>query len=177
MTEAHVTTDLVLAPTEMQAREIRKAAVISPCGKYRYRLWRQWEWTDRMPVMWIMLNPSTANATIDDPTIRRCIAFSKAWGYGAMWVGNMYAIRSTDPGILSEVSADEARGPDNLKHLDAMAQESALIVCAWGAPGGYRMPYTLATPGGTWCLGRTKAGAPRHPLYIAGVTPLQEFAS
>lgn len=160
---------------------VERAAIISECEKYRYRLWRRWVTPpgqgQKMPVLWVMLNPSTADASIDDPTIRRCMAFSKAWGYDAMWVGNMYAIRSTDPGILAEVSADEARGPDNHKHLDQMSQESALIVCAWGAPGGHLMPYTLATPGGTWCLGRTKHGAPRHPLYIAGMTPLQEFAT
>lgn len=146
---------------------MKRDAVISECGRYRYRLYREWERTEKMPVMWLMLNPSTADASIDDPTIRRCIGFSKAWGYGAMWVGNLYAIRSTDPSILTEVSAEEARGSENERHLFAMAAESAFIVCAWGAPGGMTVP-TIVAPGGLWCLGTTKHGAPRHPLYVAG---------
>lgn len=146
---------------------MKRDAVISECGRYRYRLYREWEQTENLPVMWLMLNPSTADASIDDPTIRRCIGFSKAWGYGAMWVGNLYAIRSTDPSILTEVSLEVARGPENDRHLFAMAAESAFIVCAWGTPGGTTRPEIVA-PGGLWCLGTTKHGAPRHPLYVAG---------
>lgn len=155
---------------------MKRAAVISECGRYRYRLYREWAPSERMPVLWVMLNPSTADASIDDPTIRRCIAFSRAWGYGALWVGNLYAYRSTDPAALWTMAADDARGPDNECHLYQMSCESALIVLAWGAPGGQTVPLSMLTPGGLWCLGKTKSGAPRHPLYVRGDTPLQEWS-
>lgn len=151
---------------------MKRDAVISDCGKYRYRLYREWAQTEKMPVLWVMLNPSTADASIDDPTIRRCIAFSKAWGYGALWVGNLYGYRSTDPSVLSKISASEARGPDNWKHIEAMATQSAIVVCAWGAPGGNKIPAEVWCPGGMWCLGTTKHGAPKHPLYVKGDTAL-----
>ena len=155
------------------ASPLVRLAVISDCGRYRYRLYREWAKSERMPVLWVMLNPSTADANIDDPTIRRCMAFSKAWGYGAMWVGNLYAFRSTDPDALWTMGAQDAHGPENDAHLYAMACESAIAVCAWGAPGGKHVPLTLRCPGGLWHLGRTKHGAPRHPLYIKGTTPLE----
>lgn len=150
---------------------MKRDAVISECGKYRYRLYREWGRAEKKPLLWIMLNPSTADANVDDPTIRRCIGFSKVWGYGALWVGNLYAFRSTDPACLRYMGATEAHGPDNDRHLLAMSSESARIVCAWGAPGGTRVPLTLLSPGGLWCLGKTKHGAPRHPLYVKGDTP------
>lgn len=128
--------------------------------------------------MWLMLNPSTADASIDDPTIRRCIAFSKAWGYGAMWVGNLYAIRSTDPSILTEVSAAVAHGPENIKHLGEMAGAAEQIICAWGSPGGAHIPVSirsLLAPHQLWCLGTTKYDAPRHPLYLPAATERQPF--
>lgn len=152
--------------------------MISECGRYRYRLFREWEPSRRMPILWVMLNPSTADASVDDPTIRRCIAFSKAWGYGAMWVGNVYAYRSTDPAALSTLGANEARGPHLHGHLWGMASESALTVCAWGAHVprlGDETLHNISGPGGLWCLGKTKHGAPRHPLYVKGDTPLQEW--
>lgn len=154
-------------------------AVISDCTHYRYRLYRQWEPGMVGAVMWIMLNPSTADASIDDATIRRCIAFSKSWGYGAMWVGNLYALRSRDPATLLTVPADYARGDDNARHLRGMAEWSELIVCAWGAFGKHlpetmsqvpRFPYQL-----TRCLGLTKHGRPKHPLYVNSRAPLQDF--
>jgi len=151
---------------------MKRDAVISDCGKYRYRLYREWQPSEQMPITWIMLNPSTADASIDDPTIRRCIAFSKAWGYGAMWIGNLYAYRSTDPSVMLRLGANEARGPDNWRHVEDMATNSAKVVCAWGAPGGNKIPKEVWSPGGMWCLGMTKHGAPKHPLYVKGDTQL-----
>lgn len=145
---------------------IERAAVISPCGKYRYRLWRKWAASERMPVLWVMLNPSTADANVDDPTIKRCMAFSQRWGYGAMWVGNLFAYRSTDPDAMLKLHRDEAQGPDNRKHLYAMASQSALTVAAWGNPGagGVGDDGDYTSPGGLWCIGTTNSGAPKHPL-------------
>ena len=145
---------------------VERAAVLSDCGRYRYRLWRKWADSEHRPILWVMLNPSTADAEIDDPTIRRCMQFSKRWGYGAMWVGNLYAFRSSDPSVLWGMGASEAHGPDNARHLRGMANESALTVCAWGAPGSNGTPghRDYWSPGGLWCIGRTKDGFPKHPL-------------
>jgi hypothetical protein len=147
---------------------MKRDAVISECERYRYRLWRRWGDSQKQPVMWLMLNPSTADASIDDPTIRRCIGFTTAWGFDCMFVGNLFGIRSTDPSILSTVSVAEAEGPENDWHLTDMASQSAFVVCAWGAMGGVQPPRGLVSPGGFWCLGTTKHGSPRHPLYVAG---------
>lgn len=157
-----------------------RTAVISDCGRYRYRLFRGWGTVPEMkiPVLWIMLNPSTADAEVDDPTIRRCIAFSNTWGYGSMWVGNLYAFRSTDPATLWGMAVNDACGPENSQHLYHMALESAQIVCAWGAGGGTNIPLALPVPtaGGIVCLGTTKKhGAPRHPLYLKSTAERQPF--
>lgn len=149
-----------------------KSAVISADGKYRYRLYRQWNETvlsNTRPklIMWLMLNPSTADANKDDRTITRCINFSKDWGYDGMWVGNLYAIRSTDPSILAVTGANDARGPENDVNLWHMSKECERVVCAWGTMGGPTVPLSLYMPmEGFWCLSKTKHGAPRHPLYV-----------
>jgi hypothetical protein len=151
---------------------VLKSAVISPCGAYRYRLWREWD-DEKSTVLWIMLNPSTADGTFDDPTIKRCIAFSQREGFGSMFVGNLYAFRSTDPRIMLRKGAQEARGPDNAIHLWDMATLAVRVICAWGTPGGTSMPPLPFVE--TCCLGRTKHGAPRHPLYLPADTPLEPF--
>lgn len=160
----------------MTAEDVIRDAQLSDCGRYRYRLYRCWDSrSELMPVMWLMLNPSTADAAIDDPTIRRCMAFSKAWGYGSMLVGNLYAYRSTDPAALYAIDYETAVGPENSYHLDLMAQRSAKIVCAWGAHGEKRRHGPPSCPGGWWHLGRTKSGQPKHPLYVKGSTELERF--
>ncbi len=142
-----------------------KDAHISVCGKYRYRLFRQWDTqTARMPVMWIMLNPSTADANVDDPTIRRCIEFSKRWGFGSMFVGNLFGYRATNPKELRTQGFALSVGPDNSWHLDSMAQQSAKIIVAWGNGGFYPRPDVPFCPGGRWHLGKTNSGEPKHPL-------------
>lgn len=154
-----------------------KYATLSPCGRYRYRLHRQWTAGDHN-VLWLMLNPSTADATNDDPTIRRCMAFSKAWGYEGMYVGNLYALRSTDPEALrTPPGGIDPVGPENHKHLREMAAWADLIVAGWGS-------HKMATPDvvtaawkatgkNLWCLGYTKNRSPRHPLYVASATKLE----
>jgi hypothetical protein len=152
-----------------------KGAILSDDGLYRYRLWRRWE-----PVAprlaWIMLNPSTADAELDDPTIRRCAGFAKAWGYGSITVVNVYAYRSTDPAALSQVS--DPFGPDNDFHLRDVILGSSGAVAAWGAHPGATAAFrefVQRTPlvtvvGGLVTLGMTKSGHPRHPLYVKGDT-------
>lgn len=173
----HLSSELLLTSTEYA---MQRAAVISDCGKYRYRLWRKWAYSERMPVLWVMLNPSTADANIDDPTIRRCIAFSKAWGYGAMWVGNLYAFRATNPADCP-IGTSEAIGPDNERHLYAMGTQSAKVICAWGAnQPSFPCIRQLGCPGGYWHFGLTANRQPKHPLargksFIPYSAPLLEY--
>lgn len=155
---------------------IRKAR-ISDCGTYRYWLYREWDRGRAGSVLWVMLNPSTADHRIDDPTIRRVIGFSKAWGFGSAWVGNLYAYRSTDPKALGSLSAAVAQGPDNLECLRILASMCRFTVCGWGSLGA-PTPATLDAirgPGGLRCLGVTSSGQPRHPLYLKTETPLVEW--
>src|SRR4051794_16373452 len=105
-------------------------AVLSPDGQYRYRLERTWE-ARAGTVTWIMLNPSTADAEVDDPTLTRCLSFTRAAGWGRLLVVNLFALRSTDPAQLAQ-HADPV-GPRNLDHVREALQEANLIVAAWGA--------------------------------------------
>lgn len=153
------------------------SAIISTCGKYRYRLDRPGDLTaTRGPAVFIMLNPSVADAQLDDPTIRRCRSFAQAWGCNGLVVANLYAYRATKPADLWQ--AADPVGPDNDEHLLQVAAEAGQIVCAWGA--GARpdrvaaVTRMLASAGAQLrCLGVTKlTGAPRHPLYVRGDQPL-----
>jgi hypothetical protein len=151
-----------------------KDADISDCGRYRYRLTRHWDAT--LPkIAWVMLNPSTADASIDDPTIKRCIQFSRDWGFGSLVVVNRFAIRSTDPSILRELSMEEAFGPRNAMFMYHVGRSVDKVVCAWGNPGGSNIPSVLSCAGGIWHLGLTKSGAPKHPLYLPKTTELQRW--
>lgn len=151
-------------------------AEISDCGKYRYSLTRAWKPKPSL-LLWIMLNPSTADATVDDPTIRRCMGFARAWGYGGIEVVNLFAYRATDPKELIGLPQIEAEGPINARTVESAllraSESGAAVVAAWGA--GYRkckQPRLdiegMARSAGValWCLGETKLGDPRHPLYV-----------
>lgn len=150
------------------------SAEFSPCMKYRYELTRSWD-AKKPAAAFIMLNPSTADAADDDPTIRRCIGFANRWGYGELWVYNVFALRSTDPSALLE--SDDPYGPRNADFL-AKARNAARVVCAWGsfdAKGVYaargRVVVVEVLEGvPLWCLGTTLDGSPRHPLYVKGDT-------
>jgi hypothetical protein len=148
---------------------IQKDALLSPCGRYRYWLTR--EWGPGATVVFVMLNPSIADAAIDDPTIRRCIGFARSWGYGALAVVNLYALRSTDPKGLW--LADDPVGPDNDMWLTRFATGAeatdAPVVAAWGANARTdRIDAVKALSGmhRLSALGLTKDGQPRHPLYL-----------
>lgn len=151
----------------------RGDALFSPCGRYRYSLSRLWEPTGPRAVF-IMLNPSTACASRNDPTIRRCIGFARSWGFGALDVGNLFAWKATDPATLRE--AHDPVGPDNDAALLDMTHRADLIVVAWGThPAAvHRASYVIENllPARLHCLGKTQDGAPRHPLYLrASVRP------
>ena len=147
------------------------SAVLSPCGRYRYRLSRAWDY-DRPPATFLMLNPSTADANQDDPTIRRCTGFAKTWGLGGIVVVNLYALRSTDPAGLWADGIDPV-GPLNDRWLATAATDAALadspLIAAWGANARHsrvEAVLDLAHMDRLHALGVTKAGQPRHPLYL-----------
>lgn len=148
-----------------------RTAEFSPCRTYRYRLVRRWAEGPALNV--IGLNPSTADETVDDPTIRRCIGFARDWGFSALVMTNLCAFRATDPERM--MRAEEPAGPDNDRWLREEARSAGMVLVAWGANpvaidvGRRAIRYVL---GGValYCLGLTQAGAPRHPLYIAKTT-------
>jgi hypothetical protein len=152
-------------------------AVISDCGKYRYVLRRKTNCVLRWvrPILFIMLNPSTADATQDDPTIRRCIRFAEREQYTDLTVVNLFALRATDPKQLKLV--DDPIGPENNLHIEkaVAGHRNHLIVAAWGAHpfARFRGHEVNSRFGPFECLGVTKCGDPRHPLYVRGD---QEFS-
>lgn len=155
------------------------SAVISRCGEYRYTLDRPRgilvSPATRATAVFCMLNPSTADDENDDPTIRRCRGFMERWGSAGLLVVNLYALRSTDPRALWE-HADPV-GPENDHWLHRAAGEGGEVVCAWGAnakPDRVRIAVALFRAAGArlLCLGTTKDGHPRHPLYVRGGQPL-----
>ena len=167
--------------------EVQKFADISSCGLYRYSLRRIW--CEGPPLIVVMLNPSTADARVDDPTIRRVMGFAQSNGYGGIIVLNLFAWRATSPAALK--AADYPVGPLNMEYWQETHEtarnhypykERVHYLCAWGAGGGlmnqdktfmewlqsrkYREIY---------CLGTTKAGFPKHPLYLPKDTPMEPY--
>lgn len=162
----------------MTSPRATSGARISDCGRYRYLLWREWDPT--LPkVVFVMLNPSTADAEQDDPTIRRCIRFAKSWGGGRLEVVNLYAWRATDPGQLP--AGREAIGPDNDRTIQHLCLSWPLTVAAWGAHPmtDARARYVTGLLGGqpVRCLGRTAKGGPRHPLYVRADKELEVYSA
>lgn len=162
-------------------RHLFKSAFLSDDGLYRYRLSRVW--ADPHHVLtWVMLNPSTADATIDDPTIRRCMAFSRGWGYGGLEVVNLYAFRATKPADLWKT--EDPEGPKNDDVLRAAFMSAAHrgepVVAAWGVNAKImreEFVATLARAAGAQLhvLGVTKDGSPRHPLYMLSSATLHPW--
>lgn len=148
---------------------VQRWAEISDDGLYRFLLGRSWD-ADLPVCVFIMLNPSTADARTDDPTIRRCINFAKSLGYGSLLVGNLYAFRATDPRDLFKAS-DPIGGAKNDEVLVDLLSRGEVVIAAWGAHGKPdRVADVLRLPGADKikALGITQSGAPRHPLYIPG---------
>ena len=147
------------------------SAVLSEDRRYRYRLRREaGGLLGEGVALFIMLNPSTADEAADDPTIRRCCGFVRRWGYGALEVVNLFALRATDPAALY-ADADPV-GPENDSHISAAAADAKIIVAAWGVHGtlygrGPAVRDLLQGQGRRLtALGVTKDGQPRHPLYM-----------
>jgi len=152
-------------------------AVLSTCGKYRYQLTRQWEM--RLgTVVFVMLNPSTADANVNDPTIRRCINFARSWGFGGIKVVNLFAWRATKPAELQTVV--DPVGPDNNRYLLEAFEQAPATVVAWGANAPSSRAREVigllqAADIVPQCLGSTQVGHPRHPLYVPHAKQLEDF--
>lgn len=149
-------------------------ATFSPCRTYRYQLARDVDITQTRTLGIIGLNPSTADETANDPTIRREMDFARRWGFRCLLKGNVFALRATDPRVMR--AHPEPIGPDNDAHLLAIAKASDLVIAAWGVHGVHRdrgaeVRAMLELAGCTLHhLGLTKDGHPRHPLYLTAST-------
>ena len=147
-------------------------------GTYRYLLWRNFAAPGEALriCLFIMLNPSTADASLNDATIRRCIGFARRLGYNALQVANLFGLRSTDPKALYGHPAPV--GPRNDDFLSAAIGRAGIIVCAWGTNGGlhqrdYQVRKLIHAAGKVpHCLGVTKDGHPKHPVRLANNTEL-----
>ncbi len=155
---------------------VLSSAEFSECGRYRYTLTRIWAPDERV-VMFVGLNPSTADASRDDPTVRRCVGFARRWGFGGLVLTNLFAYRSTSPAALNEVI--DPVGPDNDRHIARVSTDVDRIVLAWGIHGSLfdRDGQLLKRLAGAYCLGFTKSGAPRHPLYLPANAKLIRYRS
>lgn len=144
--------------------QLRSSAELSPCARYRYELRRVWDDT-RPLVLFVGLNPSTADATEDDNTSRVCINYAKRWGYGGLLMANLFALRSVEPRALYQ--APDPVGLENDKWLKRLQAEAALVVCAWGEHGAFmnRDQIVLGFLSAPHCLTILKSGRPGHPLY------------
>lgn len=157
-------------------------AVISECGAYRYHLTRVLG-AGHGAVVFIGVNPSTADATTDDATVRKWIGFTRRWGFGVMQVGNLFAYRATDVRQLGKVP--DPIGPENDRYLRALLDQATLVVPCWGSqaklPARARMRIEavreLLCESGrpVKVLGLTTSGDPRHPLFLGYETPLEDW--
>lgn len=171
---------------------ISKGARLSPDGKYRYSLWREWRhphddanwrWLGRdgagerygepKSCMFVMLNPSTADGEQDDPTIRRCVNFCKSFRYEKLVVVNLFAYRTSSPKILKALThAEDPVGWQNEEIVKELAEDAGLIILAWGAHGGHlgqdetMLGWLYGHEEKLRLLDTTKHGRPKHPLYI-----------
>ncbi len=155
---------------------MRGGAVI--IGNYRYLLWREWD-SDSKTVSFIMLNPSRADASINDPTITRCINFANSWGYGRLEVVNLFAYRTSQPSLLKQVA--EPIGKDNDSYILKTAHNSDQVILAWGNHGAWQKQdlyvlQLLKNHTHLYCFGVTKKGCPRHPLYLPSTSKPEIFS-
>ena len=143
----------------------RTDAKFSPCRKYRYVLYRIWDKTKPL-VMFIGLNPSKADETRDDPTIRRCINFAKSWEYGGIFVTNLFAYRTNIPKKMKIY--DDPIGEENDKWIKIISKKAAIVIAAWGNEGVYlnRARVIEKSISNLKCIKINKSGEPSHPLYL-----------
>ena len=158
---------------------IEYGVVFDVSGRYRYSLWRAWS-AYHPRIAFVLLNPSTADEQRNDPTIRRCMGFARAWNFGSMEVVNLFAYRATDYRELFKVN--DPIGEENNRFLMQAVERCSTVVLGWGAKGPLlgRDRQVISLFAGlkdVYCLGITKDGQPRHPLYVKGDTSLVPFFS
>lgn len=163
---------------------MKRDALISSCEAYRYWLSRSWGGTGKR-ALFLMLNPSTADAQVDDRTIQRCVSLAESWGCSSLHVVNLFAFRATHPKDMFK--AKYPVGPDNAKHikdlLGRMTPRRDLVVCAWGNHGRYldqdKAVLALIEKSGhkARCLEINKNGTPKHPLYVRRETRLIPYSA
>ena len=159
--------------SEIPDIELDSDAIISDCSHYRYTLTRRW--SSRKTVMFIGLNPSTADASEDDPTIRKCIRFARDWEFGQLVMTNLFAFRATNPKEM--ITQSDPVGEFNDAHLHSLASKADLIVAAWGTRGvhlGRDQVIRRSIPN-LHHIGLTRHGHPRHPLYVKATAKPQPF--
>ena len=147
-----------------------RGAIFSPCRRWRYKLWRIWSPNDRRLIV-VGLNPSTADENIDDATIRRCIGYARRWEFGGIHMLNLFGYRATKPCDMR--TAADPVGPGNKNAFDELRNwQTPFVLCAWGVNGGHKgqdqivLGWLAAAGVHPQCLGITKKGFPRHPLYV-----------
>ncbi len=151
---------------------MKTGAELSSCRRYRYALWRTWD-EEKGRILFIGLNPSTADETVDDPTIRRCISYARQWGYGGIVIGNLFAYRSPHPRNLRQCA--DPVGPQNDRWLRKLRRQADLVVAMWGNGGAYRGRAGEVLP---WfpklmCLRLTGQGQPHHTRGLPdGLIPI-----
>lgn len=144
-------------------------AYFSPCRTWRYTLWRIWD-ASLPTVNWLMLNPSTADEAVLDPTLTRCKNFTLEWGYGGMVVTNLFAFRATDPAVMK--SHHDPIGLENDRCIVESAVKAGLVICGWGNHGSFlgrdQKVLSMLSKENVelHCLKMTNEGAPGHPLYL-----------
>ena len=148
---------------------IEKGARFSRCRNYRYDLFRRWE-PERPYAMFLMLNPSTADETVNDRTVTRCLLYAIKWGYGGLHVCNLFAWRATDPDVM--MAAADPVGPENDRSILEIAKQAGIVVCGWGNRGYHlnRSQEVLDLLGvrgiAAYALHVTAQNEPGHPLYL-----------
>lgn len=155
--------------------DITYEAKLSECGEYRY--WLSRTWGREAPMVFLMLNPSTADALTDDPTIRRCMGFAERERCGGIIVVNLYALRATDPSKLWEHG--DPIGPGNDRWIRKIAAQHERIVLAYGSKpelqGRINNVLRMLDGNTLQCLGKTQHGYPKHPLYLPKTAQLENF--
>ena len=154
---------------------INKTANFSSCRKYRYSLSRIWDKQKKF-VLFIGLNPSTADEGMDDPTIRRCSGYAQHWGYGGFMIVNLFAYRTTFPSNLKKVKSPVVS--ENDKYIIKLSKKADITVAAWGDNGNLynRDKQVLSLVPNLVCLKINKSGQPAHPLYLNKDLKLTKFA-
>lgn len=161
-----------VAKKEEALNTITRKAAFSRCNLYRYQLERRWDRESQSKrVVFIGLNPSTADHQVDDPTIRRCMGFARSWGYNVVTVVNLFAYRTPYPAELKK--AIDPVGARNTRYLSRVIREADLVIACWGRDGGWweqdkRLVNRFKDR--LYCLAENSDGSPAHPLYQRATT-------